>query len=147
MAMNKNRIGTIIILGILWIPFFVYKLYDLKNYNTYTGKIIRIEQANVSIPKYKNSGGGYETVYMPEVEFVKGNDTIVFLEGERNYFAYFYDVGDTVTVLEDKRDPEKWDVLGFWYRVKVYEVIILILVSGTIVVIYWGISTGFFNEG
>jgi hypothetical protein len=146
MAMSKNRVGAIIILGILWIPFFVYKLYDLKNYNTYTGKVVKIEQANVRMPKFKSSGGGYETVYMPEVEFVKGSDTIVFLEGNRNYFAYFYDVGDTVTVLEYKRDNEKLSILGFWYRVKVYEVIIQMLISCILLGIYWAVRTGYFKE-
>jgi hypothetical protein len=135
-----------ILLGIVWIPFFVYKLYELRNYNPYNGKIIRIEQAIVSVPTYKNSGGGYDRVYMPEVEFVKGNDTIVFLEGQRNLFAYFYDVGDTVTVLENKQLPGKFNVLGFWYHIKIYEVIALILISGIGLIIYWAVKTGYFKE-
>jgi hypothetical protein len=142
----KRFYGYIIILGIIWIPFFVYKLYELKNYNSYNGKVIRIEEKNVSAPKYNNRGSGYDKVYMPEVEFVKGNDTIVFLEGNRNLFAYFYNVGDTVTVLEDKRLSDKYGVLGFWYRMKAYEVIALTLVSGIIFMIYWGIKTGYFKE-
>ncbi len=145
MGMSKTRKGAIIILGIILIPFFAYKLYSLNDYNFFNGKVINIEEANVSIPHIRGSGG-YEIVYMPEVMYLRGKDTVTFVEGHRNTFAFLYDIGDGVTVIESKFNPDDTQILTFWYYIEQYEIILLALISSVVISIYWGISTGYFKE-
>lgn len=125
--MSKTSKALIIILGIVIIPFFIYKLYKLNEYNQYLGKIIDIEKVNVSHPR---RGGGHdiEVRYLPVVQYYSTKDTSSFSEGKRNLFA-FYNIGDEVTVIERKDDTYKSSIFSFWYYfVSTPEVILMMLI-------------------
>jgi hypothetical protein len=127
MEMSKSVKALIIILGIVVIPFFIYKVCKLSEYNQYPGKIIDIEKVNVSHPR---KGGGYdnEVRYLPVVEYYSPKDTSSFSEGKRNLFA-FYDIGDEVTVIERKDDTYKSSIFSFWYYfVSTPEIIVMMLI-------------------
>ena len=119
---------AVIILGIVFIPFFIYKTFRLSEYNKYRGKIIEVEEVNVYYPGFKNKGG-YELRYIPLVEYYTKKDTSSFSEGTLNYFS-FYKKGDEVTVLERKDNPYKTHIYSFWYYyLLIPELIILLLTS------------------
>lgn len=123
MEMSKKRKALFIILGIIFIPFFIYKIYSLKDYNQYPGKVIDIEEVNVSLPK-----SGYKVRHIPVVEYYALKDTSSFSEGKDNLFAS-YDIGDEVTVIERKDNPYKSSIFSFWYYfLNIPELIIMLLI-------------------
>jgi len=124
-----------VILGIVFIPFFIYRDFMLSDYSKYPGKVIEIEGVNVSYPGFKGKGGS-ELKNFPVVEYYIEKDTFSFSEGTLNYFS-FYDKGDEVTVLERKDDCYKAHIYSFWYYyLLVPELIILLLLSFIIFAIY-----------
>jgi len=131
MVMSKNKIAAIVLLGIVLIPFFVYKQFRLNEYNKYPGIIKGFTETDVYYPGFRGSGG-YETRTMPEVEYYTQKDTFTFDAGKMSYFAK-YDVGDAVTVLERKDNPDKAELYSFsGYYMQVYEFLTLILILGVV---------------
>jgi hypothetical protein len=130
MAMSKRKIellSVVLILGIVFIPFFIYKAFMLSDYYKYSGKIKGIEGVNVSYPGFKSKGGS-ELKNIPIVEYYTKKDTSSFSEGTLNYFS-FYNKGDEVTVLERKDDPYKTHIYSFWYYyLLIPELITLLLI-------------------
>jgi hypothetical protein len=135
--MSKRVSISIIILGILVIPFFMYKAYMLRDYHQYRGKVTGTEEVNVWQPSYKGSGGYYAKRYLPIIEYYKNRDTSGYVEGKQNYF-YNLDEGDKVTVLELKKDRYKTTVYSFWlYWINAPQLIIILLVYGILLGFYY----------
>jgi len=131
MVMSKKKIdllSIVIILGIVFIPFFIYKAFMLSDYYRYPGIIKEIEKVNVSYPGLKNKGG-YAIKNIPVVEYHSKKDTSSFSEGTLNYFS-FYNKGDEVAIIERKDDAYKAHIYSFWYYyLLIPELIILLLLS------------------
>ncbi|MEL1244230.1 hypothetical protein AAEO56_08165 [Flavobacterium sp. DGU11] len=116
--------------------FFSYKLIGLNEYNKYPGTITGFREAQRRYGGFR-TGGGYETITIPTVEYYKDNDTINFEAGQLNYFA-FYSKGENVTVLERKDDPYKTKLHTFWYYyMPIPHLIIVMLLSGLAIGMYW----------
>ena len=125
--MSKNKKALIIILGIIFIPFFMYKLYKLDEYYRYPGKVVNLEKVNVTYVTMR--GHDYVVKNLPVVEYYTLKDTFSFSEAKQNFFS-FYNVGDKVTILEKKNDSYKTTILSFWYYfMSVPELIILMLIA------------------
>ncbi|NDI98809.1 hypothetical protein GWA97_06945 [Flavobacterium sp. LaA7.5] len=137
--MSKNtRIRTsLIILGALLVPFFFYKNDELKKYNFFEGKVISIDVTHIKAKRRGRFGGGraYEERYQPTVQYIRNNDTIVFTENRSNFFAKFYDIGDSVEVAQEKERIWNARIYSVWYFLNTYEILIILLI--------WGILYGF----
>lgn len=111
--MSKGWWPYIIILGVILIPFFVYKYAGLDEYYQYPAKVTGFREVQRKYPGYRG-GGGYENVDIPVIEYYNGKDTVSFEAGQRNYFA-FYSTGEELTVLERKDDKYKVKLHTLWY--------------------------------
>jgi hypothetical protein len=116
------------IIGIVFIPFFIYKYSMLSDYHKYPGVIKGFETVYARYPGYK-SRGGYEPRRIPVVEYYSEKDTSVYSEGTLNYFSS-YDQDQKITVLERKDNPYKTCIYSFWYYyMPIPELILLLLTS------------------
>jgi len=131
MAMsNRSKVilCALTILGIVFIPFFIYKIDKLSEYNMYPGKVKGIEKVNVYYTGIKRRGG-YAVRYIPQVEYYSAKDTSSFTDGTLTIFSY-YETGDEISVLERKDDSYKAHIYSLWhYYLLVPELILLLLIS------------------
>lgn len=130
---NKEILNVILVLGIVFIPFFIYQISKKNNYNFYEGTITKIDVGRV----YSSYRGQkrYDVIYQPTVRYIRNNDTLIFTEGRQNLFAYFYKPEDRVSVAEEKEQPWNNRIYTFWYFVKGYEIVYLLLCWGFIYVV------------
>ena len=125
---KKQMLYIIAILGIVFIPFFIYKAYKLSEYHKYPGTIKGFETVYVRYPGYKIRGG-YEPRHIPVIEYYSKSGISTYSEGTLNYFS-FYDKGDEITVLEKKDNAYETRIYSFWYYyLLIPELIMLSLIS------------------
>lgn len=132
MVMSKRNIelqSVVIILGIDFIPFFIYKAFMLSDYYKYPGNIVAVEKVNIKEP-YNPSHKRFGYVrHIPVVEYYAEKDRSNFSEGTLNYFS-FYKKGDEITVLERKDNHYKAHIYSFWYYyLLIPKFTILLLIS------------------
>ena len=127
--MNKKAKASIIILGILFIPFFIYKYIHLSEYHLLPGKVVGFE--DVSSEDRSLKGVTYYNRTVPVIQYRWENENVAFTEGK--HVALSFSLNDKVTVLQAKNDPYKITVLSFWlYWLKFPELIILVLLFGIV---------------
>lgn len=126
--MKKLLLNKVLILGIIFIPFFLIKYVNLSDYNKYPGKIISIDTITIAAPVFKGSVKK-EKRYNPEIEYYTEKDTISFYQRDLNYFSS-YAIGDKVTVLDKKNVNNQATIKSFWYYfLSIPELIVLLLIS------------------
>jgi hypothetical protein len=135
MGTSKNTKAAILIIGIILIPFLIYKQIKVADYNQYPGVITGFTESNSYTPGFRGPATN-ETRVLPQLEYYTPKDTFAFDVGDMIILSY--DKGDKVTVLEKKDNPDKAVLYSFWsYYMSVPELITIMLISGVTFGIYF----------
>lgn len=127
--MSRRKKRFLMILGIVFIPFFIFKLYNLTNYKQYPGTVTSLRMITRTLPTHKGRSQT-ESYYVPVYEYYKGIDTIRDNEESSNLFSH-YGVGEKITVLEKKINHENVSILSFEsYYMTIPQLVILLLLIG-----------------
>ena len=124
--MNKSFWQRFILsLGIVFIPFFIYKQIKLKDYIKYPGVITAIEVIKEAVP---GSGVQKQARNIPVFKYYTATDTVEFRDYDLDIFSR-YRVGEKITVVVKKNIYEV-DILSTgYYYFRLPELIILLFIS------------------
>lgn len=119
---------------LVYAAFIYLKVANFHNYNFYNGKVTGLHKI---VSSHSTSGRGSILIAreIPEIEYYVGKDTIRCDQGELRLVTNF-DLGEKITVLEDKEDHYKTKIYSLFYYWIDYNELILFLLSFLIILGY-----------
>lgn len=140
---DKKVIASVLV--ILFSAHFCIKIYELRDYNIYNGKVIGFEKLLALDHTYSKVGGsesfGVERT-IPIVEYYTATDTLQHSEGRRSLSYYLindesviYNLGENIRVIQEKNDADEIRLLTlFHYWLYTHELIFIVLMG----IIFYG---------